>query len=154
MEFKSFCYLMYVMWPSPSEQTARLIKTLPLITPPALPHLSFYNFTFTSENTNHDSLLWKLYQYALRARPKVFFFLFSSPFKQHVFFIIKKNPRSCCWPALSRWERALEKIKEKSFHQRYYPQPRSEPACTPDRKSARGYARVFFKSSTKSIIIN
>ncbi len=149
VKFRYICYRMYVMWPSASEQTARLIKTLPLLAPSALPHLSFYNFTFTVENTIQDSLLWKLYQYALQARPKVFSFLFSSPFKQHVFFIIKKNPCSCCWPALSCRERALEKIKENGFHQRYYLQPLSKPGYTPDRKCTWVTFISWFYSSIK-----
>lgn len=144
------------MWPSPSEQTARLIKTLPLLALSALPYLSFYNFTFTVENTIQDSLLWKLYQYALQARPKVFFFLsFFRSFQTACFFIIKKNPCSCCWPALSRGESALEKIKENSFHQRYYPQPRSKPGYTPDRKCTWGYIRLHgFYSPIKCKISN
>lgn len=86
VKFRYICYWMHVMWPSPSEQTARLIKTLPLLALSALPYLSFYNFTFTVENTIQDSLLWKLYQYALQARPKVFFFFFSLPSNSMFFY--------------------------------------------------------------------
>ncbi len=149
VKFRYICYRMYVMWPSPSEQTARLIKTLPpshRLPSPTYPFIiSPLPWRIPSRTHYYENYI------SMHCRQDLKYFSFFFPLPSNsMFFIIKKNPCSCCWPALSSWERALEKIKENSFHQRYYLQPRSKPGYTPDRKCTWGYIhRHGFYSSTK-----